>query len=363
MEGSVRYLKLGILLLLFLSGLSAAHADIGLMMEEPYGKLGELSPTGHAAIYLSRICAETPTQLRRCRPGEDGVVISRYSSVGRYDWAAIPLIPYLYAVENLEQIPSLIDSATVVQLRDSYRRKHLESLIPDGPNGTMPSGEWKELLGSAYIRQIFVYEIETTPAQDDRLIRALNSNPNKRKFNYFFRNCANFSESILNFYYPHAVHRSLTADLGLVTPKQIAKSLVSYSHVHSDLQFSTFEIPQVPGKIRRSGKICGVVEALLKKKQYAVPLVILHPYVAAALAGTYFTRGRFNPAKNSMPLNRSDIVQALLKDEAPPPTSEIGDIEKPSVHSAAYRRSDECISPNRCPNQSPGEFFSSINAQ
>jgi len=35
-------------------------------MEEPFGNFGDMNPTGHAAIYLNRVCAETPTQLRRC---------------------------------------------------------------------------------------------------------------------------------------------------------------------------------------------------------------------------------------------------------------------------------------------------------
>src|ERR1700729_3761025 len=56
----------------------AAHASVALLMEEPYGEFGAFNPTGHAAVYLNHVCADTPTQLRMCRPGELGVVISRY---------------------------------------------------------------------------------------------------------------------------------------------------------------------------------------------------------------------------------------------------------------------------------------------
>ena len=52
-------------------------------------------------------------------------------------------------------------------------------------------------------------------------------------FNLFFHNCANFSEMVLNFYYPHSVHRNFIADLGMMTPKQAAKSLVKYSRAAS----------------------------------------------------------------------------------------------------------------------------------
>jgi hypothetical protein len=59
-------------------GAVRARADAALLMEEPYGEFGAMNPTGHAAIYLNHVCAETPTRLRACRPGEPGAVISRY---------------------------------------------------------------------------------------------------------------------------------------------------------------------------------------------------------------------------------------------------------------------------------------------
>jgi hypothetical protein len=62
-----------------------AHADAALLMEEPYGDFGAFNPTGHAAIYLNHICAESPTQLRPCRQGEPGAVISRYHKIDGYD--------------------------------------------------------------------------------------------------------------------------------------------------------------------------------------------------------------------------------------------------------------------------------------
>ena len=79
-------------LLLAVSGLRA-RADAALLMEEPYGQFGAYNPTGHAAIYLNHVCAETPTRLRPCRPGEPGAVISRYHKIDGYDWLAIPLVP------------------------------------------------------------------------------------------------------------------------------------------------------------------------------------------------------------------------------------------------------------------------------
>src|SRR4051812_29910134 len=102
-------------LVLALSALS--HASVTLLLEEPYGKLGFFTSTGHAAVYLSGVCAETPVLLRACVPGETGVVLSRYDGVGGYDWVAIPLIPYLYAVEHAEDVPLFTDPKMTFFLR------------------------------------------------------------------------------------------------------------------------------------------------------------------------------------------------------------------------------------------------------
>src|ERR1700685_3448293 len=84
---------------------SLASASATMFLEEPYGTLGWFTATGHAAVYLSGVCAETPVVLRKCAPGETGIVLSRYDGVAGYDWIAIPLIPYLYAVDRPEDVP------------------------------------------------------------------------------------------------------------------------------------------------------------------------------------------------------------------------------------------------------------------
>src|SRR5271170_21430 len=103
---------------------AAAHASVALLLEEPYGAFGGMTPTGHAAIYLSRVCADTLLTLRPCEEGEQGVVISRYHRIAGYDWIAIPLIPYLYAVDAADQVPQRVTAADVLALRNEYRRKY-----------------------------------------------------------------------------------------------------------------------------------------------------------------------------------------------------------------------------------------------
>jgi hypothetical protein len=125
-----------------------AGAAATLLVEEPYGKLG-FTATGHTAVYLSGVCAPTPLILRRCASGESGIVLSCYDGVAEYDWIAIRLVPYFYAVERPEDVPLFADAKMVAFLRDRYRRRYLEDVIPDLPNREAPGGNWYELVGSS----------------------------------------------------------------------------------------------------------------------------------------------------------------------------------------------------------------------
>lgn len=296
-----------------------AHASATLLLEEPYGKLGFFTATGHAAVYLSGVCAETPVVLRPCAPGETGIVLSRYDGVGGYDWAAIPLIPYLYAVESAEDVPLFADAKMTLFLRDQYRRKYLEAIAPDAKNGETPGGNWYELVGSSYDRTIYGFEIETTPEQDAALIRKLNSSPNRSHFHLVSRNCADFAKDIMNFYFPKSLHRSVVADAGMTTPKQMAKMLTKYAGRHPELHFSRIVMAQVPGTMPRSTAVHGVVESFFKAKKYIVPSVVVNPIFAGCVAAVYVATGagHFEPGRNAMvfvvgsdpepPLGREDL--------------------------------------------------------
>jgi hypothetical protein len=279
-----------------------AGASATLLLEEPYGKMGFFTATGHAAVYLSGICADTPLVLRHCAPGETGIVISRYDGVGGYDWVAVPLIPYLYAVERPEDVPLFANAKMAAFLRDRYRRKYLQDIAPDANNGDTPGGNWYQLVGSSYDRAIYGFEIETTPQQDDALIRKYNGSPNRSHFHLATNNCADFAKGVLNFYYPKSLHRSLVADLGITTPKQIAKMLTKFSARHPELQFSRLIIAQVPGSMPRSSNVHGVVESFFKAKKYIVPSVVVSPIFAGCVAAVYVGTGagHFEPGRNAM---------------------------------------------------------------
>ncbi len=291
-----------IVVVMLLGCASLAGASATLLLEEPYGRMGFFTATGHAAVYLSGVCADTPLVLRRCAPGETGIVLSRYDGVGGYDWVAIPLIPYLYAVERPEDVPLFANAKMALFLRDRYRRKYLEDIAPDSKNGEAPGGNWYQLVGSSYDRTIYGFEIETTPDQDEALIRKYNSSPNESHFHLVSNNCADFAKGVLNFYYPKSLHRSLVADAGITTPKQLAKLLTKFSDRHPEIHSSRLIISQVPGSMPRSSTVHGVVESFFKSKKYLVPSVVVSPIFAGCVAAVYVVTGagHFEPARNAM---------------------------------------------------------------
>lgn len=269
-----------------------AVASVALLMEEPYGQFGAFNPTGHAAIYLNHVCAETPTHLRACHSGELGVVISRYHKIDGYDWVAIPLIPYLYAVETPAEVPASVSKDDILHLRDGYRRTHLQRLAPDRPDGRAPDGEWIQLVGQSFYRAIRGFQVDTTPDQDERFIALVNDRKNISHFNLVFHNCADFSRAVLDTYFPDAIHRNLIADLGVTTPKQVAKTFVRYGREHPEMQMSAFYIPQVPGEAARSHAVHGVTESLVKSKRYLLPMALFAPQVTGGVILAYLLEGR-----------------------------------------------------------------------
>lgn len=305
---------------LLLGFATRSHGQAALLMEEPYGFFGTVNPTGHTAIYFADICAETPTKLRRCEPGELGTVISRYSDMGGYDWIAIPLVPYLYSVEDLAQVPEHVDKQTVNRLRDKYREEHLLSLGADVPRGGFFKGGWTELIGVAYERRMYAFRFNTTRKQDDAIIAKMNDSKNESHFQLLFNNCSDFSRKVLNDYFPRTFRRSIFPDAGMTTPKQITYKLERYAKKHPEIQLEVFEIPQVPGYRRLSRTNKSISESLITSG-YAVPIAILNPYLAGGLFVDYVVRGRYHlipkdPQKLT-PLTLSELTYSGTPAENP----------------------------------------------
>jgi hypothetical protein len=317
----------GALILAVLAAISwaalPAAASVAVLVEEPYGGMSGMDPSGHSAVYLDHVCAASPIKLRTCREGELGVVVSRYDGIGHYDWLAMPLLAYLYAVDSAADVPTSVDKATEDRLRDAYRREHLMSIVPDREDGSAPGGNWYELVGSAFDRTLYGFQVKTTAEQDAALIAIFNDRKNVERYNAFFTNCADFSRVTVNRFYPHAVRRNFLADLGMTSPKQVAHALTKYGDKHPQVGLTVFRVPQVPGSLPRSHAVKGFMETMLTSKRYVVPITALEPVATAAVFVAYVGGGRFPMPKDAPLLLVRTVpgvegIGSLATDEALP---------------------------------------------
>ena len=287
---------------LFLPVCPRGHAQGALLLQDADGIAEVMSPLGHESVYFARICAASLTKLRRCAPGEQGVVIARHRGIGGYDWEAMPLIPYLYSVEDASAVPTSVDQKTVQDLRIEYHDAHLMSLGKNVPKGGGVHRGWNQLVGAAYERRIYAFRFETTPAQDDAFIARMNAAVNRSHFSIFFRNCADFSSGVLNFYFPRAFGRRIVPDSGIVTPREVAYELVRYGHKHPEIRLRVLEIPLVPGYHHNSRVGKSVVGSLIATG-YVIPIAFLSPYAGGAVVADYLAWGR-----EPLPLKQSRIL-------------------------------------------------------
>lgn len=309
MVGLRRTFLLGAILAAVLGGTLRAHAGIGLVVGEPFGAFGTMMPVGHAGIYLDHLCAASPTTLRPCRDGEDGVVIARYHDLKatHTDWLAFPLNVFLYGVESPEDSPARMTRTGAAAMRERYREGNLENEVPDridrhGIAHPPKYGDWEEGIGATFDRNVYVYEVDTTPEQDAALLEQINAMSRRRRYSLGRANCADFAEDLLRTVMPHAFHRKVLADLDMTTPKTLARQMEDDAQKHPELNLRVYEAPQIPGTPPRSRPVRGAVESLLKTKRYLATLLVIQPEVPLVCWTIYEADGRWKLGHDAMPV-------------------------------------------------------------
>ena len=298
---------------------SAARADVSLLVLESVGVAGEFTGSGHTAVYFSDICADGLTKLRLCNAGESGVVVGAYPGLipnRQQEWIAIPLNYYLYGVDDPKDAPLYANGQVRALLRDTYRRQHLRSLIPDGPNGTMPPGRWSAMLTMALNRDIYSFNLKTTREEDAKFLEAFNNMPPMKKFNSFSRNCADFSRKIMNMYFPGSTHRDVINDFGITTPKALARTLTSYGSDHRERLFHLTRYSQVPGTIWRSYDNRNFTEKALLSKKYIVPAIVFYPPLIPIFAGAYLSAGNYTIPETYQKYASAEIARLNVEKKA-----------------------------------------------
>jgi hypothetical protein len=282
-------------------GSPQARADVGLVLNESLDtSVARITGAGHSAIYLSGICPETPVKMRLCRPGERGSVISNYTSLGedeRYQWNIVPLDVYLYGVSNSDNRPLFASDKIKRALDENYRERVLLDYCASQSCQTSGKAEWREMVGATAERAVYIFIVKTSVQQDMKLIAEFNALPNVNHFNPVARNCADFSRSIINTYFPHATHRDYMNDFGIATPKAIARTLAHYAHDHPELEYRVIHFPQLPGTLKRSKECRDGIEQLYRSKKLLAPMAMFAWQGLPIAAGSYFLTGRFNPER------------------------------------------------------------------
>lgn len=282
----------------------SAHASITVLAGEPFGNFGTMMPVGHVAVYLDHVCADGPLKLRMCHPGEPaGVALARYHRIGDIDWVASPIMQFLYAVDRPEDVLPYATPDAVWALRQNYRRRYLEDIVPDGTEKDKATDEWWESAGVAYNRKLWGYTLDTTREQDEAFVAHMNADRNHHLYHLSKTNCANFGEAMVNIYFPGAVPRGdRIADFGWETPKNVIRHVAAYGNAHPDLHLRVIEVPQVPGSLRRSRPIRGAAEGALKTKRYLFTLLVIQPEIPAAVAILYLDHGRWQVGRDAVPV-------------------------------------------------------------
>ncbi len=286
-----------------------AHASVAVLVGEPFGNFGTMMPVGHTAIYLDHLCADGPLKLRTCRPGEpQGVVVARYHQLGQYDWLVSPVMEFLYATDDPSMVLAYATIDNSWDLRQIYRRRYLEKIVPDGAEYDNATDEWWESAGTAYTRRIWGYQLATTTEQDRHFMDIMNERPNLHAYRLKNNNCADFAADMMNIYFPGSVRRDHIADFGWMTPKNVARCVQVYGKAHPELDLKVFEIPQVPGSLRRSRPVRGAAEAGLTTKRYLATLLVIQPEVPIVCAILYLKHGRWQIGKDAGVVAPQDFV-------------------------------------------------------
>jgi hypothetical protein len=283
--------------LLLMACAAAARADVGIVISDPtHVGVSEWTQEGHAAVYLSGVCAETPTKLRLCGPGEQGSILTSFPDLHEryaYEWNVVPLSLYLHGSTDAEAMP-LYASPALKRAQEGAAASGGLKQVCAGACPEVPNAYWRDMVNATESRDVYIFAVRTTREEDENFVRRVNALPNRNHFRLATHNCADFSREMVNLYRPHAVHRDVLNDLGMMGPKSAARSLTHYAARHRESGFYVLHFIQQPGITRRCGTARAGTEAAFHEKKYLVPAAMIGDHeVAGSFFVAYFLTGRF----------------------------------------------------------------------
>ncbi|HEX4003282.1 MAG TPA: hypothetical protein VHX36_11580 [Candidatus Acidoferrales bacterium] len=293
-----RAYPIAIVIVVALLATARARADVGVILNDSLDtSVARITGSGHSAVYFSRICPASPVKLRLCRPGEQGSVMSNYTTLGEdepFEWNIVPLNVYIYGVENPADRPLFASPKIKGALEEAYREKVLADYCEGHACQTSNKAEWREMVSAESERTFYILIASTTVEEDQKLIDEFNSMPNVNHFNGMTRNCADFTKHVIDTYFPHAAHRDFINDFGMTSPKAVARSFARYANRHPATQYRVVHFAQLPGTIKRSSECRSGTEQLYHSKKLLLPMAFFFPHALGIVTGSYLLTGRFN---------------------------------------------------------------------
>jgi hypothetical protein len=273
---------------------------------------------------LDTSVARITVKMRLCRPGEQGSVLSNYTTLGEdqpYEWNIVPLSIYLYGVEDPANRPLVSSKAIKAVLEERYRTNYLNGICEGERCRTSNSAEWREMVAATLERSMYMFVVKTSVEQDRALVAEFNSQPNVNHFNGMTNNCADFARRVLNTYYPHAVKTDYLNDFFMTSPKAAARTFTHYAQEHPELDLRVMHFSQVPGTIKRSSECRSGTEQLYHSKKLVIPLAVFAWQSIPAVTASYAITGHFNPQQQFETHPSVDAAgtydNSLLPDGAP----------------------------------------------
>lgn len=296
----LRWLLITICLLFYLH-IATAKADVGIFLSDPTGKgASRFTAAGHASIYLSNICPASPIRLRICQPGESGSVLSNYARLGEdkpYEWNIVSISIFLYGFEDHAERPFVASLSLKRILEERYRQTHLKELCSNLPCSADLAANWRDMVGTTFVRGLYLIAVKTTPQQDQEFVRVWNAQENANHYNGFTNNCANFVRRALSVYFPNSTSAAYLNDFGMASPKSVAHSFAKYAKRHPELGFYVTRFAQIPSERKTTGVARVGTEAVFHQKKWMLPLLWFGGYELPVMGTAYLLTGRYNLEK------------------------------------------------------------------
>lgn len=279
-----------------------ARADIGVVLADPTTVgVSVYTHAGHSLVYLSGVCAASPVRARLCEEGEEGSVVTTYPDFREtqaYAWNLVPLSLYLEgSLTPGDRV--LYGSRRVKEALEAHAREgFFQDVCADGHCPQIAHSFWRDLVDANAMRDIFIFAVHTTPAQDKAAVEWLNGDANVNHYNGFTNNCAVFTRGLVNKIFPHSVHRDLINDLGMMAPKAAVRSFTRWARRRPELGFYSMHFAQQPGDFPRSAVAQSGTETAIHMKKYLIPAAAIGDHeVAGSFFVAYFFTGRFGVYK------------------------------------------------------------------